>query len=376
MIGDFRLPRTFITHHSSLITLMTYTLILTATFLLALLFTPLARRLSLRLGIVAEPGGRRKHAGRIPKLGGLAIFGAWLAGVLLLLWLAPPVEPEDALRIRGVIVGSLVIVAGGVIDDWRELSPRGQFLIQVVAAALAMWHLIFIEVFTNPFPGTAVWQTPPFSWLFTLDGDLVWMWRPLALLFTLFWVVGMINAINWLDGLDGLAAGVVAIAALMFAWHSYNLGQVTVPLLPLALAGALLGFLPFNFAPAKIFLGSVGAYLLGYQMATLSILSPAKLSTALLVLAIPIIDVAWLVLNRIRHGRNPLSADRGHLHFRLADSGLSTRKIVLGYYLVTILFGLVAVLAPSRSFKVVLWVALYAGVFLFLAWLSKRPLGR
>jgi UDP-GlcNAc:undecaprenyl-phosphate GlcNAc-1-phosphate transferase len=184
----------------------------------------------------------------------------------------------------------------------------------------------------------------------------------------------MINAINWLDGLDGLAAGVVAIAALMFAWHSYNLGQVTVPLLPLALAGALLGFLPFNFAPAKIFLGSVGAYLLGYQMATLSILSPAKLSTALLVLAIPIIDVAWLVLNRIRHGRNPLSADRGHLHFRLADSGLSTRKIVLGYYLVTILFGLVAVLAPSRSFKVGLWVALYAGVFLFLAWLSKRPL--
>ena len=351
---------------------MTYFIILGVTFILALLFTPLARWFSFRFGIVAEPGGRRKHVGRIPMLGGLAIFGAWLVGVLLMLWLMPPTDPADATRIRGVILGSIVIVIGGLIDDWRELSPRGQFFIQFIAAALAMWNLVFIEVFTNPFPGTAVWTTPPFSWLFTVDGDLIWIWRPLALLFTLFWVVGMINAINWLDGLDGLAAGVCTIAALLFAWHSYSLGQTTVPLLPLALAGALLGFLPFNFAPAKIFLGSVGAYLLGYQMATLSILSPAKLSTALLVLAIPIMDVAWLTIDRIRHGKSPMSADRNHLHFRLADSGLSTRKIVLGYYAVTIAFGLVAVLVPSRLIKILLWIVLYVSVFLFLTWLGKR----
>ncbi|NHZ72717.1 MAG: hypothetical protein GWP17_06510, partial [Aquificales bacterium] len=258
-------------------------------------------------------------------------------------------------------------VAGGI-----ETFERGQFAIQFLAAALAMWNLVFIEVFTNPFPGTAVWTTPPFSWVFTVDGALIWIWRPLALLFTLFWVVGMINAINWLDGLDGLAAGVCTIAALLFAWHSFSLGQTVVPLLPLALAGALLGFLPYNFAPAKIFLGSVGAYLLGYQMATLSILSPAKLSTALLVLAIPIMDVAWLTINRIRRGKSPMSADRNHLHFRLLDSGLSTRKIVLGYYAVTIAFGLVAVVVPSRSVKVLLWIALYLGVFIFLTWLSRR----
>ncbi|MCZ7668501.1 MAG: undecaprenyl/decaprenyl-phosphate alpha-N-acetylglucosaminyl 1-phosphate transferase [Chloroflexi bacterium] len=216
----------------------------------------------------------------------------------------------------------------------------------------------------------------PFSWIFTVDGDLIWIWRPLALLFTLLWVVGMINAINWLDGLDGLAAGVCLIAALLFAWHSHSLGQTTVPLLPLALAGALAGFLPFNFAPARIFLGSVGAYLLGYQMATLSILSPAKLSTALLVLAIPIMDVAWLSLNRIRRGRNPMEADRQHLHFRLADRGFSTRRIVLGYYLVTSAFGLIAVFAQSRLLKVVLWLLLYAALFLLLDWSSKRGKGR
>ena len=136
----------------------------------------------------------------------------------------------------------------------------------------------------------------------TLDGDLVWIWRPLAILFTVFWVMGMINAINWLDGLDGLAAGVCTIAALLFAWHSYRLGQTTVALFPLALAGALLGFLPFNFTPARIFLGTAGAYFLGYQVATLSILSPAKLSTALLVLAVPILDVAWQIVNRLRRG--------------------------------------------------------------------------
>lgn len=342
-----------------------------ATFTAALLLTPLARWVSFRLGVVAEPGGRRKHSGRVPRLGGLALFGAWLVGIGLVYWLAPPVEPDDATRLRGVVVGTLIIVAGGLIDDWRELPPWAEFGIQFLATAVAMSHLIFIELFTNPFPDAAFWQVPPFTWIFSLEGDLVFIWRPLALLFTLFWVVGMINAINWLDGLDGLAAGVCTIAALLFAWHSYRLGQTTVPLFPLVLAAALLGFLPFNFAPARIFLGTAGAFMLGYQMATLSILSPAKLSTALLVLAVPILDVAWQIINRLRHGRSPLQGDRGHLHFRLADAGLPTRSIVLGYYAVTLAFGLIAVVVESRSLKIGLWLGLYAAIFGVLVWLSR-----
>ncbi len=353
---------------------MPYLVVFSAALITALALTPLIKRLARQWGILAAPGGRRKHERPIPKLGGLAIFAGWVVGVLLIYWLLPPVEPNDSLRLRGVIFGSLVMVIGGLLDDWRELKPWAQFLIQFIGAAIATSHLIFIEVFTSPVGAAAFWSAAPFSWFLTLDGNLLWIWRPLAILFTIFWVVGMINAINWLDGLDGLATGVCTIAALLFAWHSYRLGQTTVALFPLALAGALLGFLPFNFAPARIFLGTTGAYFLGYQIATLSILSPAKLSTALLVLAVPILDVAWQIVDRLRRGQNPLQGDRGHLHFRLSDGGLPTRQIVVGYYLVAMAFGLVAIIAPSGLFKLLLWVALGAAVFGLLIWLSRRPI--
>jgi len=351
----------------------TYFIVFAATLTAALLLTPVIRRLSLRWGVVARPGGRRQHGGVIAKLGGLAIFGAWMIGVILIYRYLPPVEPDDATRLRGLLMGSLIVVAGGLLDDWFDLKPWAQFAIQIAGAVIAITHIIFIEVFTNPV-GASFWERSLISWFFTIEGDLVWIWRPLAILFTLFWVVGMINAVNWLDGLDGLAAGVCTIAALLFAWHSNVLGQTTVALFPLALAGALLGFLPFNFSPARIFLGSAGAYFLGYQMATLSILSPAKLSTAMLVLAVPIMDVAWQIIDRTRRRQNPLQGDRGHLHFRLSDGGLPTRWIVIGYYLVAIAFGLVAIFAPSGLFKLLLLLAISALVFLLLIWLSKRPL--
>ncbi len=339
---------------------MVYLLVALGAAVAALAATPLARRLSFRYGIVAEPGGRRRHTGLVPKLGGLAVFAAWLVGVGLVYWLLPPSDPDDALRLRGVVLGSLVVVAGGLLDDRYDLPPWAQLIIQLLGALIAIAHIIFIEVFTNPLPTATLWEAIP---LFRVEGELVWLWRPLALLFTTFWVVGMINAINFLDGLDGLAAGICLIAAAFFALHSYRLEQETVPLFPLALAGALLGFLPSNFSPARIFLGSAGAYFLGYQMATLSILSPAKLSTALLVMAVPIIDVAWQIFSRIRRGQHPMRGDRGHLHFRLSDRGLPTPRIVLGYYAVAILFGLIAVLVASPLLKVAMLVGLAVGVF-------------
>ena len=348
---------------------MTYLVVVIVSAAAGLIATPLVRRLSFALGLLAEPGGRRRHAGRIPKLGGLAVFVAWLVGIGLTYWLLPPSNPDDALRLRGVVFGSFVVVVGGLLDDRYDLPPAAQLLIQLLGALIAIMHIIFIEVFTNPLPSASLWEAIP---LFRVDGGLVWLWRPLALLFTAFWVMGMINAINFLDGLDGLAAGVCLIAAAFFAYHSYSLGQETVPLFPLALAGALLGFLPFNFSPARIFLGSAGAYFLGYQMATLSILSPAKLSTALLVMAVPIIDVAWQIVSRIRRGQHPMRGDRGHLHFRLSDRGLPTPRIVLGYYAMAILFGLIAVWVASPLMKVALLVGLAAGVFALLMRLSRR----
>lgn len=353
---------------------MIYLLIFAAAAGTALAITPLISRLATRWGIVAEPGGRRQHSGNVPKLGGLAILLAWLVGVLLIYLLMPPDNPADALRLRGVLLGSLLVVAGGLLDDWYDLKPAYQFLIQFAGALVAIGHTIFIEVFSNPLPTDWLWTDSLFAVLFRVEGDLIWIWRPLALLFTVFWVMGMINAVNFLDGLDGLAAGVCLIAAALFTWHGYSLGQTTVPLFSLALAGALLGFLFYNFAPARIFLGATGAYLLGYQMATLSIISPAKFSTALLVLAVPIIDVAWQIVSRLRRGRNPFQGDRGHLHFRLADRGYSTRTIVLGYYGVAIAFGLVAVLVASPTLKLVMLGALALAVMALLLRLSRQPL--
>lgn len=347
---------------------MAYLIVALVSAATSLVVTPIFQRLSFRFGLLAEPGGRRHHTGRIPKLGGPAILVAWLAGIVFVYLLLPPANPDDAIRLRGVVLGSLVMVAGGLIDDRFDLRPGAQFFIQLLGALIAILHIIFIEVFTNPFPGSDLWAAIP---LLRVEDNLVWLWRPFAYLFTVFWVVGMINAINFLDGLDGLAAGVCLIASLFFAFHSHRLGQETVPLFPLALAGALFGFLPFNFSPARIFLGSAGAYFLGYQMATLSILSPAKLSTALLVMAVPILDVAWQILSRIRQGRHPMRGDRGHLHFRLSDRGLPTRRIVLGYYAVSILFGLIAILVASPIMKLAMLVALSAAVIALLMRLGK-----
>jgi UDP-GlcNAc:undecaprenyl-phosphate GlcNAc-1-phosphate transferase len=327
-------------------------------FLIALLvsfsLTPVASRLSETWGVEAKPGGRRRHKTPVPKLGGVPVTLAFLAGIAAIYLLMPP-SGEDALRLRGVVIGTLVVFAGGLIDDFKELPPWAQFIIQLTGAGIAISHTVFIGVFTNPISGDAVWIEA----------------FPLVLVITIFWIVGIINTVNWLDGLDGLAAGVGTIAAMLFAWHSYRLGQEAVAAFPLALAGALVGFLPYNFAPARIFLGAAGAYVLGYNLATLAILSPAKIATALLVLAVPILDGIWRVIDRVRVGRSPFYGDRGHLHFRLADEKVPTRTIVLGYYALSLAFGLVAIFATGLV-KLVILAILAAFVLLFLMWLSFR----
>ncbi|MCA9918641.1 MAG: undecaprenyl/decaprenyl-phosphate alpha-N-acetylglucosaminyl 1-phosphate transferase [Anaerolineales bacterium] len=354
---------------------MIYLLIFGVALGTAVLTTPPVRKLAHRWGIVAKPGGRRQHSGMIAKLGGVPIMVGYLLGIVLIYLLVPPeVGSNDALRLRGVVLGSVVLFVGAFIDDRLDLKPRWQFAFQIAAAVIAMSHIIFIERFTNPLPSTAFWQGNFTSLFFTLEAGNIVVIRPfLVTIISLFWVLGMINAVNFLDGLDGLAGGVSTIAALMFALHSYQLtGQTPVTLFPLALAGALVGFLIFNFAPASIFLGTTGAWLLGYNLATLSILAPAKLSTALLVMAVPILDVAWLIVARLRRGQHPFQGDRRHLHFRLLDRGLPVRGIVLGYYATAIAFGLVAIFVENRLLKIGLWLGLATAVLILLAWLTTR----
>lgn len=342
---------------------MSYFIIFAVAFTVSFALTPLAQRLSRRWGIVAMPGGRRKHEGMVPKLGGVPLMGALLISAVFIYWLLPPDhQTHDALLLRGVIVGTVVVFLVALLDDRWELPPRLLFLLQLIGAGIAIWHEVFIERFTNPFI-----SNPGPENVFLIGAFGTW----LIYLFTAFWVVGMVNTVNFLDGLDGLAAGVSTIAALIFAWHSYRLGQATVAAFPLALAGALLGFLPFNFTPARIFLGSAGAYLLGYQLATLSIIAPAKIATALLVLAVPILDVAWRIIDRLRHGHSPFHGDRGHLHHLLFDRGVPTARIVLGYYAVSLAFGLVAIFAPTPLLKLAILAVLGTAVLPLLIWLSK-----
>jgi UDP-GlcNAc:undecaprenyl-phosphate GlcNAc-1-phosphate transferase len=316
-----------------------------------------------RFGIMQVPGGRRKHVRPVSRLGGLALLTGFCGTGLGLYLFAPlPKDVNLHLPLVGALAGTAFAVIWGLADDWLELSPGPQFVLQAITAVIAIAADLVIGEVTLPAAFGFGLEPTRFLWYLSL---------PL----TVFWVMGMMNTVNWLDGLDGLAVGVAAIAAACFAAHSYKLGQDEVALYSLALCGACLGLLLFNFHPARIFLGSAGAMGLGFALSSMSIIAPARVMTALLILAIPIADVAFQIVDRWRRRQSPLRGDRGHIHFRLSDLGLPQRPIVLGYYLVCIIYGLAALWIDSRWVKVGIFAGLVLAVFLLLTWLRGRQPG-
>ncbi len=342
---------------------MLYLVIFAVPLVLTLFLTPLVGRVARRFGFVDYPRvPRHLHEAPTPKLGGIALLIPFLIAVGLSLILYPPsVQPEpdpaEPLRLRGLIIGSLLVFLMGVYDDKQELSAWPQLAVQFVAACVAVASGILIKDIASPFGGLV--RFPP------------WF----AIAFTLFWLMGMMNTVNWLDGLDGLAAGITVIASLIFFAHSNHLGQVSIALLPLALAGCALGFLPYNFYPARVFMGTSGAVFLGFALGTLSIIGGAKAATALLVMGIPILDVAWQIVNRLRQRRSLFRGDRGHLHHRLLDMGISHRRVVLLFYLLCASFGGLALLLPPGLYKLYALLALgvVAVIVLFLAARESQP---
>lgn len=335
-----------------------YLFIFGLAFLLSLLATPLCLKLTRRWRVTDRPGGRRLHQGEVSRLGGIALFVGFAGAALLVFGLSAagiwqPIGAEDLKLLTGVMLGSLIAFVFGLWDDLRQLPPWPQFAAQFGLALIAIAFDVIVERVTLPVYGLTIFP--------------VWITYPL----TVFWVVGMVNTVNWLDGLDGLAAGVTAIASLLFAIHAYSLGQITVALFPLALAAACLGFLPFNFHPARIFMGSSGSMLLGFALASLSILAPAKVATALLVLGVPIVDVAWLIIERWRRQGDPTQSGLDHLHYRLLALGLSQRQIVLLYYAFCAAFGTLALLIADRFFKLIALAALCSLTVILLRWLSR-----
>jgi len=337
-----------------------FALVFAVGLVVALIAPPLAAAWGRRRGIVDEPGARRQHRGAIPRTGGIALFVAFMAAALLAQWLpVPRLDPKELTRFVGIAAGMIFLFVVGMIDDRVELRPGPQYVAQAIAGLIAIVFLVFIEQVMNPFT----------------DDLFVFPNHWLTVGFTLLWIMGMINTVNFLDGLDGLAAGVGAIVSAVLAIHMIREGQYSVALLPLALLGATLGFLPFNFSPAKIFLGS-GSLLVGYAIATLGIAAGAKMALLLLVLSIPIIDVAWLIISRLRAGESIGHADRRHLHFRLLDLGLGQRQVVLLYYGYCAFLGVSALLISSRLLKLLALLVLGVATLGMLAWLARRTLRR
>ena len=329
---------------------------------LALVVTPLAGRLGLRYGIVDRPGGRRRHRGIVSRLGGVALYLAFTAALLISLplrsWLPPgPLgpDPKEMIRLTAVLLGSTFIFTVGLLDDKYELSPTLLYLGQTIAALIAIAGLVFIERVMNPF-----------------TNELTVFPCPLIIAFTLFWYVGMMNTVNFLDGLDGLAAGVAAITAAVLTMLMLRAGQYSVALLPLALLGATLGFLPYNFHPARVFMGSCGSLFLGFALAALSLVAGARVATILLVLGVPILDVAWQIFSRLRRGRSIGRGDRGHLHFRLLDLGLSQRQIVGLYWGFSAAFGVLALTLSSRLYKLIAIIGLGVVALIVLPLVSRQ----
>lgn len=339
---------------------LVFSLALSVTLVLVPLFDYLGRR----WGVVASFGGRRTNEAdrrRVSKMGGAALFGGLMIAVLIAQLL--PVErldPYEVIRLVGFVLGGIVIFGIGLLDDLFNFSALPLFLGQFLAAGIAIAFQIFIEMFNNPFTGQ---QTDAWPHIVTVS-------------LSLFWLVGMMNTVNFLDGLDGLAGGVAFIAGTMLFVNSAFIvqpAQTSVSLLPLALMGASLGFVLHNFNPARIFMGG-GAYFLGYALGTLSIIGGAKMAAILLVMGLPLMDVAWQAMNRIRKGRNPFVGDRGHIHFRLQDMGFSQRQIVLAYYFFCAVFGVLTLITESRLFKFAalgIMLALIAAGFALVAHLRR-----
>ncbi len=279
------------------------------------------------------PNARKVHAQPIPRLGGLAIYLAFLAAVFLTV--------DITKEIIGLLLGATLIVAIGIIDDLKDLPAKVKLVGQILAAMVLVLFDIRIDWLTNPFSG------------FLFD-DVIYL-EYLAVPATLFWIVGLTNTVNLIDGLDGLAAGVSMIASVTILLVALQQNDILIAILMAALAGSAFGFLHYNFNPARIFMGDTGSMFLGYVLAGVSILGAVKsaatiaLIVPIFALGLPILDTTFAIVRRYMSGKPIFKPDRGHLHHRLLDLGFTQKQAVLLMYVVSGLLGLSAIALSEVS---------------------------
>ncbi|HHY64485.1 MAG TPA: undecaprenyl/decaprenyl-phosphate alpha-N-acetylglucosaminyl 1-phosphate transferase [Clostridiaceae bacterium] len=311
--------------------------------------TPVARRIAVRVGAVNIPkDSRRVHKSPMPLLGGLAIITGFVLAIVysfatknLKVFLGYLSQTKTL----GLLMGVSIIIALGIIDDIRPLKAGVKFPVQLIAAIIVVSTGTRIIAISKPFQGTVAVHP---SMMYLL-GDV------LAFVVSVFWIVGMTNAINFIDGLDGLAAGVSGIAALTLFIVAVIRRQDDIAIIAVSLVGAIFGFLPYNFNPAKLFMGDTGSNFLGFILAIISIEGTMKSVTAIavaipvLVLGLPIFDTLFAIVRRIVNGRPISEADRGHVHHRLLDMGISHRMSVVILYVVSGALGLISIALVDRG---------------------------
>ncbi|MEK5230787.1 MraY family glycosyltransferase [Lysinibacillus sp. FSL K6-0232] len=322
---------------------------LIAAFVASILLTPLVKRLAFRIGAVDAPNYRKVHARIMPRLGGLAIFLAFIIGVAIsypfLMDVLRNAKNDNDMYLLAIVMGACIIVVTGVVDDMREISAKAKMLGQFVAALIIVFvGGIQIDMVNLPFLGT-------------LDFGL------LSIPLTIIWIIGITNAINLIDGLDGLAAGVSTIALITLAVMAFIMSNMFVLAIAAILAVASLGFLFYNFHPAKIFMGDTGALFLGFMISVLALLgfknvTFVSLIIPIIILGVPISDTFFAIVRRVRMKKKWSDPDKSHLHHRLLDMGFTHRQTVLLIYGIAMMFGLAAIIfSMAKVWGAILLVA-------------------
>lgn len=307
--------------------------------------TPLVRKLAFKVGAVDIPkDNRRVHKEPMPTMGGLAIYLSVMVTAIIFL----PIDKT----LLSIIVGGTLIIISGIIDDISIMSAKLKLVFQITAAMVLIWGGVRIDTITNPFSST----------------NVVLNLGYLSIPITIFWIVGIINTLNLIDGLDGLSAGVAMISSLSLMFVAGKFGLTSIIIISATVAGACLGFLPYNFNPAKIFMGDTGALFLGFMMAVISIEGVMKsvatiaIVVPIMILGVPIFDTTFAIFRRLLSGQSIISADKGHLHHRLLERGFSHKKTVLILYGISAFFGIFAVLVAKANSK----QAVYLSIIMFI----------
>ena len=295
----------------------------------AIILTPIIRKIALELGIVDKPGGRKVHRQNMPTLGGIAIAAGFFVGTVIIFHAIPGAMERFLVNFNGLCIGSAIVIILGIIDDIKPLKAKLKFVVQIIAASVLIATGFVVEEITIPFFGKV-----PLGYL--------------GIIFSMLWIVGITNAINLLDGLDGLAAGVTGIASFFMFLAAVDQHSYVIAFLSFALCGACAGFLPFNFYPAKIFMGNPGSMFLGFVLSAISIVSFQKSTTAItlfipvIALGVPIIDTSLAIVRRLAKKKRIFQADKEHIHHKILFREESQRRAVLSLYFLSTCFGMIA----------------------------------